>query len=195
MVSIVKEKKMGKLRLSIKLHKVKVPTQAERNKQTAEQSVKNSMKADTNGDGIISAQELQSSGMQISVFGNTTFVGTQEEIDSFRVSEEFWQAVDPNDNGTVSLKELANSGLMLNLNANERNIVDTNKDGELSDQELKAAGLRKMFGAIVLYDKGKWQKTKDEAAEKQFNIFDTNKDGQLSVEEYQNMFNTLNQNQ
>ena len=186
---------MGKLRLSIKLHKVKVPTQAERNKQTAEQSVKNSMKADTNGDGIISAQELQSSGMQISVFGNTTFVGTQEEIDSFRVSEEFWQAVDPNDNGTVSLKELANSGLMLNLNANERNIVDTNKDGELSDQELKAAGLRKMFGAIVLYDKGKWQKTKDEAAEKQFNIFDTNKDGQLSVEEYQNMFNTLNQNQ
>jgi len=105
------------------------------------------MKADTHRDGIISAQELQSSGMQISVLGNTTFVGTQEEIDSFRVSEEFWQTVDPNDSGTVTRNELNNSGLMLNLNANERNIVDTNKDG------------------------------------------------QLSVEEYQNMFNILNQNQ
>ena len=87
---------MAKLRLSIKQPNVKVPTQAERNKQSAEQSVKNSMKADTNRDGIISAQELQASGMQISVFGNTTFVGTQEEIDSFRVNEEFWQAVDSN---------------------------------------------------------------------------------------------------
>lgn len=73
--------------------------------------------------------------------------------------------------------------------------ADTNRDGIISAQELESAGLRKMHGSIVLYDKGKWQKTKDEAAEKQFNIFDTNKDGQLSVEEYQNMFNILNQNQ